>query len=140
MERIHKTCCTCLLSRVWFSYNRTISMMLTYQEHMCLWLYICIHLETILPKITACISKVMAWISFYLYLDRKILSWYKNSCELLTAREITLLWYSWGSWCVKYYTTKGDCSLILQIYHNIWLPYFLISKYNYQQLNDKIFK
>lgn len=140
MERIHKTCCSCLLSRVWFSYNRTISMMLTYQEHMCLWLYICIHLETILPKITACISKVMAWISFYLYLDRKILSWYKNSCELLTAREITLLWYSWGSWCVKYYTTKGDCSLILQIYHNIWLPYFLISKYNYQQLNDKILK
>lgn len=140
MERIHKTCCSCLLSRVWFSYNRTISMMLTYQEHMCLWLYICIHLETILPKITACISKVMAWISFYLYLDRKILSWYKNSCELLTAREITLLWYSWGSWCVKYYTTKGDCSLILQIYHNIWLPYFLISKYNYQQLNNKIFK
>lgn len=140
MERIHKTCCSCLLSRVWFSYNRTISMMLTYQEHMCLWLYICIHLETILPKITACTSKVMAWISFYLYLDRKILSWYKNSCELLTAREITLLWYSWGSWCVKYYTTKGDCSLILQIYHNIWLPYFLISKYNYQQLNDKILK
>lgn len=139
MERIHKTCCSCLLSRVWFSYNRTISMMLTYQEHMCLWLYICIHLETILPKITACISKVMAWISFYLYLDRKILSWYKNSCELLTAREITLLWYSWGSWCVKY-TTKGDCSLILQIYHNIWLPYFLILKYNYQQLYDKILK
>lgn len=140
MERIHKTCCSCLLSRVWFSYNRTISMMLTYQEHMCLWLYICIHLETILPKITACISKVMAWISFYLYLDRKILSWYKNSCELLTAREITLLWYSWGSWCVKYYTTKGDCSLILQIFHNIWLPYFLILKYNYQQLYDKILK
>lgn len=140
MERIHKTCCSCLLSRVWFSYNRTISMMLTYQEHMCLWLYICIHLETILPKITACISKVMAWISFYLYLDRKILSWYKNSCELLTAREITLLWYSWGSWCVKYYTTKEDCSLILQIYHNIWLPYFLILKYNYQQLYDKILK
>lgn len=123
-----------------FSYNRTISMMLTYQEHMCLWLYICIHLETILPKITACISKVMAWISFYLYLDRKILSWYKNSCKLLTAREITLLWYTWGSWCVKYYTTKGDCSLILQIYHNIWLPYFLILKYNYQQLYDKILK
>lgn len=140
MERIHKTCCSCLLSRVWFSYNRTISMMLTYQEHMCLWLYICIHLETILPKITACISKVMAWISFYLYLDRKILSWYKNSCELLTAREITLLWYSLGSWCVKYYTTKGDCSLILQIYHNIWLPFFLILKYNYQQLYDKILK
>lgn len=126
-------------SLVFFN-NRTISMMLTYQEHMCLWLYICIHLETILPKITACISKVMAWISFYLYLDRKILSWYKNSCELLTARDITLLWYSWGSWCVKYYTTKGDCSLILQIYHNIWLPYFLILKYNYQQLYDKILK
>lgn len=133
MERIHKTCCSCLLSRVWFSYNRTIRAYVSLIIHM--------HPSWILlPKITACISKVMAWISFYLYLDRKILSWYKNSCELLTAREITLLWYSWGSWCVKYYTTKGDCSLILQIYHNIWLPYFLILKYNYQQLYDKILK